>query len=866
MNLHVHPDVLDSHREVIGDYRWRLAESLSGRSPWVKTLRGGPWGKTLRLRIGAQRALFSWNKEGDQLHVWIHEIDWRRQVYDRDTGLARAATWLLAKDEGRLASLGYTEVRTPPLPPTGGHAVARNVARNVVSPTGPDSDVEKGQLLPALSRQQDAFVRKVLGLGGETRQSRPFVFRAKGPPGSGKTVVATECARDALGNTPDGEGGFDVVILVPSGKLLRHYRAELLETALPQVGGLNSAICEGPPKLWISRFSEFFGSFSGEESGRSAQTDWWTKVALRLPALQRWAKANPQVHHPRFLELLDACFLDPSTTRPGSGSHDALLLHDKPYYNALFAATAGEQQAIVQSKRAAGIRFRWEVAREAEAGIRTARAGRPLIFVVDEAQDLVPAQWQSLILAAQARERNKVGTTIIALLGDENQRVSPTGFAWAAVDRFLRGLDAGLAKGADSSETELSGSFRVRREVARVANTLVDGTLGDDHARRAEVADPSILPSEGQVTVVVAPDPAAAITAAVAANRDVLGEDGRVVCISKHLPPTEGLDVLDVREAKGLEFPSVIAEGLFPVGLDWDTRSRAYVAVTRAMKRIALVLTPREWELVRKAWADDVVVSTVANLPGILHAHVDRSESDDRSVEQIIRIDNLVEEADIHDAAFPLAALERASTLVESGAGELLVAHLSDVLARRPAWHAELRRIGSDPTCPIPQRIAAWLLGGDVGAATLVATEPGVPRATTVELRFMADIHHPIAGASMELRSDAHAPADADLVDLFAAAFWENLRQGTGKNPLPAVPRYVPKLARRSDLLAQQCVLAINEAQQVALHKLAELEQHSRERAQKAREKYLNSIGTRPALKLVAAQIDTATRIQRKAN
>lgn len=807
MKLYLHQGVTDATDEEIEGFRWRIERALLGGGPWVKSLSGGPWGPTRRVRVGRKRALFSCKFSEQEAVVWVHEIGWRREIYNRDTGIARARAWVEANTEDCLELLDYMEVERIPGSSTS------------------DEDPGPLNLLPALSEEQAAFVRHVIPLEDDRRDRNTFVFMAKGPPGSGKTVVAADVARDAFLDSPNaqlGQRGADVLVLVPSGKLLRHYREELRPTAMTQAGSFARSPQSSEPRIWVERFIDFFGAFSSQSvTSRADVWTWWTK-ALMAPALRRWALSHPCVHEQRFADLLDACFGHEET--PGGGAKDALSAFDRPLYDALGALRAGERDAIVHLKRIHNIRFRWEAAASATQAITAALPGRPLVIVVDEAQDMVPAEWQHLLDAAFQRHRTAVGQTVIALLGDENQRVAPTAFAWSDVNGFVRALHVDLESGAGCVMAELTGSFRIRREIARVANTLMEGRLVGDRARRAPVANPDDLERGGSVVVVRCADPSNEIVRAIQTFAGRVSEHDRLVHIGAAVKALAGLDTMDAREAKGLEFPTLVASSLLTGNLDWDTRSRAYVAITRAREKLAVVLTNDEWSKVADSWSGLVDLEDAAHLPAILEGLMLRVEGADRQNEQMVRIDNLVEQADEVDGNFPPEVLERAARLVEAGSVRPLVSHLDDVLRRRPNWEAALRSLAAEPRARTTQRIGAWLLLGDVGAACLVAEQAGASEAVTQTVSELASDEGPLTAASLQLRSAIGAKPDARLVDLMVTAFWAEVSKAFRASGAPkGAPRYVLQPQRRSEVMARTVLAAVDEQHDAAIRAVDDL-------------------------------------------
>ncbi len=802
--LYRHPDLSDATDEDLAAVAWQIEQTVVAGGHRVVSLVGGPWGETRRVRIGKKRALFSWVRSEDSLTVWVHEVGWRREIYDRATGVARSKAWMDARDLECLDTLGYLPFK-PSLALTGG-----------------SESVGTAALLPALSEEQAAFVRSVIPLDDDKRDAHVFVFMAKGPPGSGKTVVAADVARDAFLDSPNhqlGQKGADVLVLVPSGKLQRQYREEFRPVALAQASTFARADSFAEPRIWVERFIDFFAAFgAAAPSSRAEQANWWAQT-LEEPSLRRWAGKHECVKDPRFVELLDACF--DGDESPGGGAKDPLSAYDRPMYDALARLERSERATIRRTKQAHGVCFRWEVAAHADKGIAESLPGRSLVVVVDEAQDLLPVEWQCLVRASFLRHRNQIGQTVVALLGDENQRVAPTAFAWSDVDAYARTLHDDLADGSGTVMTELTGSFRIRREIARVANTLMEGPLVGDKARRAPVAQPDGLARGGSVVVIRCEAPGAAVVKAVASLSAKMTANERLVHIGPAIGSLERLDSMDAREAKGLEFPMLVATSLFEGELNWDARSRAYVAITRAREKLAVVLEEREWQKVAAHWSGLVTQEDVVHLEKVLEGLFHTTGIADSLKEQLDRIDNLVDDAEHRDAPFPLDVLERGARLIEAGAPTRLLGLLDDVLRRRPAWEHTLRSIPTDAESRPLHQVAAWLLLGDLGAAILVASRVSVSNGVQDTLREFAAVEGALPLVSIELRTASPANANDPLASLVVAAFWAGVAAiaRDGKAPAEASSYKVTGRAR-SDVLAKSILESVDAATNVGVEAL----------------------------------------------
>jgi hypothetical protein len=680
----------------------RASAALRSRSGAIKALRG-PWPGTLRLRFGGTwRAIFSWSNSPDgQREAWVHVIDRRKQIYERDTAMARVLAW----DADRRAA-AYR--RAPP----------PNLA--VAPPPGE-------AVLPLLSEAQEGFLHDLLPLQGA--RSRALLHIAIGPPGSGKSVVAADAAREALASD------HDVLIVVPSGKLQRRFRADLAPILAVETTPIASASPPRPgqPRLWVERAPELFAAFGPAERGPSLSSLW--PDLLNDPPLQRWRKAHPLVQSPRFVAWMEAAFGD--TEALGDRAKDALSGQDRPL-RAAAEALAGAPAAFLTEQ---GLCLRWHRARAARAGLAGLLPNRDLVVLVDEAQDLAPAEWQTL-LAATAERRARGWRTALALLGDENQRITPTAFSWNDVKEALYALDPAARRPGGLSITTLASSFRIPRAIAQAAAPLMDGRLDGEGSRRAPLADPDSLPDDGQIFVYVDNNPAAALLQAAEVLR-AEGTMGRLVVLIGDNTLQHGLiDALDIEEAKGLEWDRVVLTDLLPTPLDFNIRARAYTRMTRARRHLLLLLRPDELDHLEPFWkVDGLPFQRIqpAALPEALRASLDLGVNS-LGEELLERLHNRLDAAEQAGGVFPEAALLLGRRVVEAGYGGALLGTFDDLWARRPDWESALRErlftdidpsldpSKTDPLLRSPQpstsALAALLLG-DAGAAWALARRDG---------------------------------------------------------------------------------------------------------------------------------------------
>ena len=221
------------------------------------------------------------------------------------------------------------------------------------------------------------------------------------------------------------------------------------------------------------------------------------------------------------------------------------------------------------------------------AGNRHAR-----YVMVDEVQDYTPAQL--MVLARYFKNAH------FLMLGDENQAIKPGTASFADVRAVFERLRGGVA------ECQLNTSYRSSPEItALFAGLMEDGARMQvssvqrpgtapvvaayadaadyGQALRAEIAEAR---ARGGLTAVVAanPDQVKAIAA-------LLGDEAPVVLDRNATLPAQGVVLMDLPLAKGIEFDEVIVPdaqaGIY--GDDAASRHRLYTAISRATQKVVVL-------------------------------------------------------------------------------------------------------------------------------------------------------------------------------------------------------------------------------------------------------------------------------------
>jgi hypothetical protein len=535
-------------------------------------------------------------------HVYVHQFGSRDKIYELPAFRERLDRFhgeLWAESQGLRGSpedAGYHQ------------ALAQ------ISPEERDQSQDVA-IEPVLSEHQIRFLQAMIPFPESWDVGDAIVVIGKGPPGSGKTLAAIDAARRAVETCQ-----YSVLLLVPTARLRAQY-----EDAMRKAGIRLSSPSDGWKDTFdgvcLAEVSEFFIKLADIETSPNERErllhEWWGEV-LEDSAVRAWSTQNPEVKESRFARLLDAVLEDPSGL--DVNEKDALDTHDAPLYGLVndFRRHATWMDMARELRERRGLYLRSQIAERGAARLREADHGSgSMLVIADEAQDLVHAEWKAIVDWCAGR-CGRGAATRIALIGDENQRISPTSFSWAEVKRHCN-----VAFQRDTppvDEWELPGSFRLSRKIAGLANELFhDSIIQEGKFRHVERAEPADLPDSGEVRVVVVPEAAAAVAQALRRYDEAhAGSDHRLRVIADGLrlagwveTEESSVDVLPPRAIKGLEFASlVVVEPLGGRGarLSYGEATVAYTSLTRAVENLVCVLNPAEWAVVRDRWAGQGIV------------------------------------------------------------------------------------------------------------------------------------------------------------------------------------------------------------------------------------------------------------------
>jgi hypothetical protein len=564
---------------------WRDLRSSGGSK--IRRLTGTP-GIDWRLRIASYRAVCSVaGDRSERLHAFIHQFDKRAEIYETDAFHVRLRRfWNTIQSRSRCVDISVFGAEYFEVDPQS---------------ASPDS-LPRGMLHHELKPRQQQFAELVLPVRATAQDTKSQLLIGRGPPGSGKTVVAQDLVLEAVLD------GLKVDVLVPTAPLKDEYR-RLFEACGLRV----SQSTEGNPDVRVLEFPEHFAMLAEEAINplrwRQIQ-EWWNSTSAdpRFKArLGTKAASEVDLRLPRLVDAIldDTEFWNTWRARHAATNKDFLGQHFGECVEAL-ERLRHQLDPCTAKGDPLPTRARLAVAALVRAASASPSSDDRLILV-DEAQDLAPAECRAL-LAYWLRTRNGHPDAIrkLVLLGDQEQRISLVPFSWDEVKRTA--IRLANIKPVQILEQDVDlASYRMRQSIARVARAVWDERVrGAGRFRREAPLDVDRLETGGTIDVLVTD-----------VKVDLLSHARRTVetaAPGEHLFIVSGgarsaswdhahIFAYHAREAKGLEASRVIVD--CPFGhqrgrrirnvLPADAVMEFYVAATRAREHLLLVLDPASW-------------------------------------------------------------------------------------------------------------------------------------------------------------------------------------------------------------------------------------------------------------------------------
>jgi len=445
---------------------------------------------------------------------------------------------------------------------------------------------------PVLSEKQAAFAKQA-----KTTLWRPFaplILPIQGGAGTGKTTLGVEILQMFMGVPQD----IYPLLILPNPTLANRARAAVL-AHFPHSSLASDwrDHAETPTKALITTRDDLIQALAGDRDPALSLAECNRRLRHQLRHQGDWSGI------PNLYGLLRGYSPDPQIAYP-SNHRDPLSQRYEEWNQRLQQAWRPDYEALFEGRDpyAQGQRA---LAALDQIGVNP-HASRRYILILDEIQDYYWFQLQVLVRFSQRINPQP----LLILLGDENQRVTVSGFTWSALATALH-QQTGIVL---PQRLELTENFRNTVEIARLArHTLLEGfrhliTWTGRHLRdpglpghqrsgkkpRLQVIseDRALVEQLGEL---LAPSPAAE----QAPNYIfLLSPDSPWKNYLRQVDPEERFLIpYTIAEAKGQEFEAVIWVHPFAGCGNTLTPEQIfqwYTTITRARSYLVWILSPEE--------------------------------------------------------------------------------------------------------------------------------------------------------------------------------------------------------------------------------------------------------------------------------
>jgi hypothetical protein len=462
---------------------------------------------------------------------------------------------------------------------------------------------------PCLTKEQKEAAHQYLN-------DTPQIYRIQGAAGTGKTTVGLYLAAKAV------EQGIYPIVILPNSNLVRFAKKSILS--------LNQRLIIGSSASEATQTDLTVIDWRNLRALLSAPHDQPLSILETHQIIDRVVQPRAG-HQYKRIQGMNFCHLyygfvcDGSYGRSSKDAisstyDDAIQVLEK--WKGLISENLGGQDLLGQIQRIEADPLR------GHNTFQTISQNKPLLFIVDEVQDYY---WFELsaILGFSLSQKNQ---TPVLLLGDENQRVTASGFTWSALSSQLSQHFNCKAK----ELTPLKQNFRNTASIARVAKYLLEDafdlkTVTHKARKFPPASDPDNCYEEGSVPKLVVIDDdwlRSLVQALDAQSHEDDGQSNYVFIVRQENTDNDlicqYLESVDdrivaytIKEAKGQEFDAAII--LYPFRLqrkqlvvddlyDW------YTSLTRARRYMALLVSQDELSWLESQLKDKTSIQLVLDI------------------------------------------------------------------------------------------------------------------------------------------------------------------------------------------------------------------------------------------------------------
>ena len=448
---------------------------------------------------------------------------------------------------------------------------------------------------PCLTSEQEVAANQYLN-------HSPHIYRIQGAAGTGKTTVGLYLAAKAV------ERGIYPIVILPNANLVRFAKKSLISLN-PSLSLYPSTSESNQTDLTVIDWGNLRALLSGQHDQTLSSLE--THQAIDEVIRTRAGHQYRRMQNMNFCHLYYGFVCDGSygqTSRDGvSSTYDEAIQVLERWKERISERLAG-RDLLDQIHR-----IRTNLL-EGQNKFQNILQDKPLLFIIDEVQDYY---WFELstILQLSLSQNNQAS---VFLLGDENQRVTISGFTWAALSNQLSEEFQFQAEELNP----LQRNFRNTASIAKVAQYILEEAFDlnqiTNRARHfPSVSSPEDCYEEGSTPKMVVIDDGWLSSLAQSLNTPnredndhskyvfiIRQEDTENTPVSQYAKNIDdSIVAYTIKEAKGQEFDAAII--LYPFRLrreqlsvddlyDW------YTSFTRARRYMALLVSQSEL-----SWLED---------------------------------------------------------------------------------------------------------------------------------------------------------------------------------------------------------------------------------------------------------------------
>jgi hypothetical protein len=472
------------------------------------------------------------------------------------------------------------------------------------------------------STQQDVVLKRM-------RDSTNKFFIVEGTPGTGKSILAAHLALETI---EDEEK--TVLIITPNERLIQIYEFYLLNNGIEKERinryGRNSIFKN---KINIATLKDVTERFV-PESKSTSQADAIEALRENHKILQL---CNFQDKPKLLYEYYNAFFNEQDEIIKYSKKDALFNIYIEKILNIhtfISELTGYLNEKKIISRRHVGYKFMREVINHDNSDLlKFVQGGNHLTLIIDEIQDLLSPEWNAFLNLFVAANKTAHPSLRFAVLGDEKQRVTISGFTWVDfTSKIYEVLNKEFTKVIlknDINKETLRENYRVPKSVATFIESM-DAITEDKDSRHVLAIKPEYCTSEGERIKIIQSSDKELIRAFDdynSQNKTDISSDSKLLLVTENIKikdkyiAKKELEILSLYEVKGTEFDHLVLLNPFQdtfganftdkTKLITDENYKLYTLFTRTRNALTVILNKNEMNWFQQLFEESIKRGTV---------------------------------------------------------------------------------------------------------------------------------------------------------------------------------------------------------------------------------------------------------------